>query len=97
MKKLFFTILLILSYLVAQAQWGNCATEARWINSDNEYFYEYELAQTAEGNTWFYLSSSYNTHYIQLYDSTGVATLGDSDLMLISDYPQPMSLPINQS
>lgn len=97
MKKFFFTLLLILSYLVAQAQWGKTPIEARWINYDNEYFYEYEMEQTAEGNTWFYMGGSYNANYVQLFDSTGVALLGDTDLMLLSDYKQQQSVPINQT
>lgn len=97
MKKLYFTILLIFSHLVTQAQWGNNVNEARWINSDNEYFTEYEMEQTPQGNTWFYMEGSYDNHYVQLFDSLGVAKFGDDDLMILSNYNRPLSVPINQN
>lgn len=97
MKKFYFVILLILSYLVAQAQWGKSPVEARWINADNEYFTKYEIEQTPQGNTWFYMAGSYDNHYIQLFDSLGVAKFGDGDLMILSNYDQPLSVPINQN
>lgn len=71
MKRVIFTILVALTYILAQAQWGYAPTEARLINADNEYFYTYDVAQTQEGNTWLYMRTEYDRHFVQLYDSTG--------------------------
>lgn len=97
MKRLFFTILVALAYILSQAQWGYAPAEARLINANNEYFYTYDVAQTQEGNTWLYMRTEYDRHFVQLYDSTGVALLGDGEMLLISDYQQPISLPINNN
>ena len=71
---------------VALAQWGNSATESLWVNTADEYYYSFDVQQAHNGNTWFYMDYAPDAHCVQLYDSTGVALLGDK-WMLVSNYP----------
>ena len=81
---------------VALAQWGNSAAEALWVNTNNEFFYTFDVQQAHNGNTWFYMDCAPDAHYVQLYDSTGVALLGD-ELMLVSNYPDRLTGYVNNN
>ena len=96
MKTLKISLLFLLVSMSAVAQWSNDPARALWINDDNEYFYSYDLAQAPNGNTWFYLNGTGDTHWVQLYDSTGVALLGEEP-MLVSDYRDRLTGYIGQN
>lgn len=81
---------------VALAQWGNSAAEPLLINTENEFYYSFDVQGTPEGNTWFYMDCAPDAHYVQLYDSTGVALLGD-ELMLVSNYPDRLTGYVNNN
>lgn len=96
MKKIWFAIFLMLSHIVALGQWNDNPAEAVLINTDGEYFFSYDLAMTPNGNTWLWLNAAGDAHKVQLYDTTGVAMLGDT-LMLVSDYPDRLTGYVNQN
>lgn len=85
------TISLLLAVAVsATAQWSSNPANALWVNDNDEYFYGFDIQQAPNGNTWFYYNGEGDAHYVQLYDSTGVALLGE-EMMLISDYPDRLT------
>ena len=81
---------------VAPAQWGNSATESLWVNTADEYYYSFDVQQAHNGNTWFYMDYAPDAHCVQLYDSTGVALLGDK-WMLVSNYPDRITGYVNNN
>lgn len=81
---------------VALAQWGNSVAEPLWFNTEDEYFFAYDMQATPEGNTWMWVNYVGDTHYVQLYDSTGVALLGEWP-MLVSDYPDRLTGYVNNN
>ena len=81
---------------VALAQWGNSATESLWVNTADEYYYSFDVQQAHNGNTWFYMDYAPDAHCVQLYDSTGVALLGDK-WMLVSNYPDRITGYVNNN
>lgn len=96
MNKIKLTILSLALSTAVMAQWSNNPAEALWINNDSQYFYSYDVAQAPNGNTWFYLNGEGDTHYVQLFDSTGVALLGE-EMMLVSDYRDRLTGYIGQN
>ncbi len=96
MNKIQLTILSLALSTAVMAQWSNNPAEALWINNDSQYFYSYDVAQAPNGNTWFYLNGQGDTHYVQLFDSTGVALLGE-EMMLVSDYRDRLTGYIGQN
>ncbi len=96
MKKIGLTILVVLSSIVAMAQWSSNPASPLWINNDGTYFFSYDIATAPNGNTWFYLNGIGDTHYVQLYDTAGVALLGE-EMMLVSDYADRLTGYIGQN
>lgn len=97
MNKVRLTILsLLFISTTAMARWSSNPAEALWINSDSKYFYSYAVEQAPNGNTWFYLNGDGDTHYVQLFDSTGVAMLGE-EMMLVSDHRDRLTGYIGQN
>ena len=90
------SLIAIIYAVVALAQWGKSPAEALWINTDDSYFYAYDLQSAPNGNTWFWYNGEGDVHYVQLYDSTGVALLGD-ELMMVSDHRDRITGYINQT
>lgn len=95
MKRVIAYIAMTIVPLLTVAQWSNNAAEPYWVNDDNAYFYEYDLAQAPNGNTWMWIETGKNCHYVQLFDSTGV-TLFSDDMLLVSDYQNRLTGYVNQ-
>lgn len=96
MNRIFLSILSWVFSIAAVAQWSSSPAEALWINKGGEYFISYDVAQAPNGNTWFYMNGEGDTHYVQLYDTAGVALLGE-EMLLVSDYRDRLTGYIGQN
>ena len=96
MKKIIITASVVLSTVLATAQWSNKVSEPYWVNTENEYFYGYDLGMACNDNAWLWLNWEGDTHYVQLFDTTGVALLGEKN-MLVSDHQDRLTGYVNQN
>ena len=96
MKRLLLAIITSLTGLFSLAQWSNNPVEPFWVNTQDEYFYTYEVQMAPNGNTWLWYNSGEDFHYLQLFDSTGVARFGE-EMLLVSDYENRLTGYVNQN